>query len=318
MPASPVNLNLLPLLRALLTHQSVTRAARGLGISQSAASQGLARLRAQMKDPLLVQISGRMHLTPLATALAQRVDRLADELDDLFVPSQFDPGTAKRSFVVAANDYMVYLVGRTMLDLQRTQAPGIAIHFIEIGPDFIERMAAQEIDFALLPRFVVRDLTVAPLRYRTLLVDQPAVLMDRAHPLAAHDTVSEADIAAFECAAFNVDAFERIPSKHWRAPPEVAPFWEMMRHIAVRTNHFTLIPALLKDTDLITLLPHEVGLAFCEVWPVAVRPISFGPPSIEHGLAWSPVFDADPGHLWFRTEIERRIARRPAVGSSGA
>lgn len=318
MSSPPVNLNLLPLLRALLTHQSVTRAARSLGISQSAASQGLARLRVQMKDPLLVQISGRMQLTPLARTLAQRVERVAGELDELFQPSQFDPASAKRSFVVAANDYMVYLVGRTMLDLQRTLAPGIAIHFIEIGPDFIERMAAQEIDFALLPRFVVRDLTVAPLRYRNLFTDQSAVLMDRAHPLAERPTITAADLAEFECAAFFVDAFERIPSQYWKAPPEVAPFWEIMRKIVIRVNHFTLIPTMLEGTDLITLMPYQVGLALSKVWPMAVRKISFGPPKIENGLAWSPVFDADPGHVWFRTEIEHRLARRPSAQPYGA
>lgn len=307
MSLQPVNLNLLPLLRALIKYRSVTQAARSIGISQSAASQGLARLRVQVNDPLLVRIGGRMQLTPLARTLTSRVERVSAELDDLFLPSRFDPATSERTFVIAANDYMVYLLGKTIIELQRAEAPGIKIHFIEIGTDMIERMAAQEIDFALLPRFAVRDLTVAPLRYRMLFADQAGVVMDCAHPLASRSVVSEADLAPFDCIAFHVEALERIPTKHWKAPPEVAPFWETMRKVTVRTNHFTLVPALLENTDLITLLPYDIGVELSKIWPITVRRLSFGPRRIEHGLAWSPVFDADPGHSWFRAQIEQRV-----------
>ncbi|WP_333631949.1 LysR family transcriptional regulator, partial [Agrobacterium cavarae] len=49
-----IDLNLLPALDALLTEGSVTAAARRLGLSSSAMSRTLARLRAATGDPLLV------------------------------------------------------------------------------------------------------------------------------------------------------------------------------------------------------------------------------------------------------------------------
>jgi len=50
-----VDLNLLTALDVLLTESSVTGAARRLGLSSSAVSRTLARLRASTGDPLLVR-----------------------------------------------------------------------------------------------------------------------------------------------------------------------------------------------------------------------------------------------------------------------
>ena len=50
-----VDLNLLVVLEALLRTSSVTTAARELGLSQSAASHALKRLRKVLGDPLLVR-----------------------------------------------------------------------------------------------------------------------------------------------------------------------------------------------------------------------------------------------------------------------
>ena len=62
-----IDLNLLTALDALLTECSVTRAARRMGLSTSAMSRTLARLRAVTGDPLLVQAGRQMVPTPYAT-----------------------------------------------------------------------------------------------------------------------------------------------------------------------------------------------------------------------------------------------------------
>jgi len=52
---SSIDLNLLVVLRALLRERHVTRAASSVGLSQSATSHALARLRELCDDPLLVR-----------------------------------------------------------------------------------------------------------------------------------------------------------------------------------------------------------------------------------------------------------------------
>lgn len=68
-----VDLNLLPALDALLTEGSVTGAARRLGLSASAMSRTLARLRAMTGDPLLVRAGNGLVPTPRAIAMRDQV-----------------------------------------------------------------------------------------------------------------------------------------------------------------------------------------------------------------------------------------------------
>ena len=65
------DLNLLTALDALLAERSVTGAAKRLGLSVSAMSRNLSRLRALMSDPLLAPAGRGMVLTPYAEAVAQ-------------------------------------------------------------------------------------------------------------------------------------------------------------------------------------------------------------------------------------------------------
>jgi len=71
------NLNLLTALGALLAEGSVAGAAQRLGLSASAKSRTLARLRAATGDPLLVRAGRGMVPTPHATELRERVRNLA-------------------------------------------------------------------------------------------------------------------------------------------------------------------------------------------------------------------------------------------------
>ena len=63
--------NLLVALDALLQESNVTRAARRVGVTQSAMSQTLARLRNQFDDPILVKVGRRMEPTPSVSAFGR-------------------------------------------------------------------------------------------------------------------------------------------------------------------------------------------------------------------------------------------------------
>ena len=80
MKLAAVDLNLLVALKALLGERHVTRAARQLGLSQSATSHALARLRELYGDPLLVRSGRTLELTPRAVALLPQIERGLGEL----------------------------------------------------------------------------------------------------------------------------------------------------------------------------------------------------------------------------------------------
>ena len=85
-----IDMNLIAALDTLLTEGSVTGAARRLGLSASAMSRTLARLRAATGDPLLVRAGRRLVPTPHATELRDRVKVLARDVRSVLRPPDHD------------------------------------------------------------------------------------------------------------------------------------------------------------------------------------------------------------------------------------
>src|SRR5476649_205951 len=99
-----VDLNLLVALDALLAEGSVTGAARRLGLSTSAMSRTLARLRSAMGDPLLVRAGRGLVPTPRATELRDRVHQLSRDVRTVLSPhaSHLDVASLGRTFTIRA------------------------------------------------------------------------------------------------------------------------------------------------------------------------------------------------------------------------
>jgi len=84
------DLNLLTTLNVLLAEGSVARAAQRLGLSPSAMSRTLARLREVMGDPLLVRAGRGLVPTPRALDLRERVDVLVQDAAAVLRPAKTD------------------------------------------------------------------------------------------------------------------------------------------------------------------------------------------------------------------------------------
>src|SRR6185503_17975574 len=126
-----VNLNLLLVLDALLVERHVSRAARRLGLSQPAVSNALAQLRTLFNDPLLVRTGGRMVATERALALAQPLAQaLAAVQSVLAGPAAFDPKRAERRFVIAATDFVEFVLVPRLLGRLGREAPGVHLQIV--------------------------------------------------------------------------------------------------------------------------------------------------------------------------------------------
>ena len=110
------------LLQLLVTVQeagSVTGAAQRLGLTQSAVSHGLDRLRAIVGDPLFVKSGRGIVATAQAGLLAQRARHLLDELEAFSVAAGFEPARLNTCFTIAANDLQRDLLLPPLLPLLR-------------------------------------------------------------------------------------------------------------------------------------------------------------------------------------------------------
>ena len=75
------------------------------------------------------------------------------------------------------------------------------------------------------------------------------------------------------------------------------------RQIRVFTRHYQVAALLAKHPDLIATLPTQVARLYDEDPRLAIRKPPFMIIPIELKLAWSPLLQHDPGHIWLRRRI---------------
>jgi DNA-binding transcriptional LysR family regulator len=127
------DLNLLVVLDILLSEGSVTGAARRLGLSPSAMSRSLARLRSATGDPLLVQAGRSLVATPYAEGLRDRVRAVALEAQAVLSPTSasFDPAGLDRTFTIRANEGFVALLAASLVTAVTAAAPNASSVFTQ-------------------------------------------------------------------------------------------------------------------------------------------------------------------------------------------
>lgn len=125
------DLNLLTALDDLLAEGSVAGAARRLGLSASAMSRTLARLRAATGDQLLVRAGRGMVPTPHASDLRNRVHELAQETHAVLRPvaAGLDLAQLQRSFTIRSNEGFVEIFSARLVAAVTAAAPKVRLQF---------------------------------------------------------------------------------------------------------------------------------------------------------------------------------------------
>jgi DNA-binding transcriptional LysR family regulator len=188
-----IDLNLLRVFDALVELRSVTRVADRLGLTQSAVSHSLGRLRRMLDDPLFVR--GPRGLQPSARAeqIAPGIRTSLQQLKDALAPVNFCPASATRAFGIAAGTYFCALVIPLLLERLRSAAPGVSMRVVPLFEDGTTMLDRGLIDLALGPiedlpsRFVVEHLFTDEMvwiaaRSNALVADSPDVAAITRHP----------------------------------------------------------------------------------------------------------------------------------------
>ncbi|STQ71000.1 LysR family transcriptional regulator [Hafnia alvei] len=296
------DLNLLIALDALISEMNVTRAARRLGLSPSAMSRTLTRLRATTGDPLLVRAGRQMVLTPYAEVIRESSQRTVAEALAILRPSpaSLDLSRLKRTFTIRTNEGFVEAFGAALITSAAIKAPLVRLCF-----------AAKEEKSAKHLREGLVDLEIGVLgemgpeiRLQALFRDRFVGAVRKGHPLLAQkDNITAAEYASFG---------HVIASRHGliggpidKALAELG----LERKIAAAVPSFPAAMAVAVASDLVALVPssflinrvcnngNEATAAFCTFeLPVKTREITIS-------QMWHPRLDADPIHRWLRQHV---------------
>src|SRR5262245_14320110 len=126
-----VDFNLLEALDALLAESSVTGAARRLGLSASAMSRTLTRLRSATGDALLVRAGRRLVPTPRAADIRDHVHALAREVRTVLRPQTggHDIAAIERTFTIRANEGFIERFAAPLVIAITSVAPRVRLRF---------------------------------------------------------------------------------------------------------------------------------------------------------------------------------------------
>ena len=146
-----VNLNSLPLLREILRHGSVSKAAEAINISQPALSSTLKQLRVQFEDDLIVRSGNRVKLTPKAEKLLAPLDGVLQALEGLVFDDDADT-RIRPSILIATNDHIMTTVGSRLARIVTEKGAGFMPQFVAAGANSLRELTAGNIDFIIAPR----------------------------------------------------------------------------------------------------------------------------------------------------------------------
>jgi DNA-binding transcriptional LysR family regulator len=289
-----LDLNLLAALDALLEERNVTRAAERLGVTQSAMSHSLARLRALTGDALLVRAGAAMVPTPRAAELAPPIRRALDEIARaLAPPAAFDPRTASRKFVLASSDYLeLVLLPRLVARLER-EAPGIDLRSRRIGDDVVGDLASGAIDVAIMP---MPERDQRPGVFARRLFDEKFVcVVRRGHPLAK----KKMTLARY---AATPHALIAPRGTELGTVDEALARLGMKRRVAVMVPHFLIAPHVVASSDLVLTLAARVADVLAKPLKLAVLapPRELELPGFTMSAMWHERAQNDPGQKWMR------------------
>ncbi len=293
-------MNLLAALDALLSEGSVTGAGRRLGLSASAMSRTLARLRAATGDPLLVRAGRGLVPTPRATAIRDRVPNLVREVRAVLRPQvdTLDLATLERTFTLRTSEGFV-----------ETMSAPIAAAILEAAPRLRLRFAPKPEKTAGPLRDGLVDLEIgviedfAPeVRRQVLFHDDFVGVVRSGHPLLARKTVTPQRYAACN---------HVVASRHETV---TGPVDDALAALGLRRTISIAVPGypdamrIARQSDLVALVPRScvgnrlshdaaalAGLASFDL-PVAT-------PRIAVTALWHPRMEADPAHRWLRETV---------------
>jgi len=297
------DLNLFAVLDAVLTEGSNRAAAAKLGVTQSAVSHALARLRERLGDPLVVPSGGRMVPTPLAESLApilhETVERLGNVLRGV---REFDPGTSSRTFWLSSADLAGMVVLPPLVRELTRVAPGVTVRMRGPSEGIFGALEQGSLDVAL----GIFGEVPGAFRLQALFEERFVCAARRDHPvkqgrftLARYLEYGHVSVAPLGGTGSMVD--------------ELLSRMGKTRRVVAAVPHFFLAPFLVAQTDLLLMAPERMVRLLAPAFGLEL----LRPPLELEGFTvsqlWHERMQHDAAHTWLR----QRIAEASRASRSG-
>ncbi len=284
------------LLRLLLTvHEegSITRAAQRLGVTQSAVSHLLDKLRAIVGDPLFVKSGRGIVATAQADTLVARARVLLDEMRAFSTTLGFEPAQWRGCLTVAANDLQRDLLLPPLLHRLRGAAPGLTLRVIDSGAPAPELLREQDCQLIVTPR----PPEATDILQKRLFEDHYCVYFDAGRRSAP---TGEADYLGAKHVTVLYEPGRELEIDRWLADHGVR------RDFVASVPSMAALAAFLHGGPWLATAPSLLARGVLQGLQTAPVPLST--PPMPMYMVWHRRYHADPVHRWWRSELEAVVA----------
>ncbi|MDR3507250.1 MAG: LysR family transcriptional regulator [Caulobacteraceae bacterium] len=307
---SSLDLNLLRVFHALAEEGSVTRAGARLGLTQSAVSHALNRLRHLVGDELFIRGPNGMRPTPRALEIAPRLGEGLRQIQIALAPTAFVPEEAHRRFILSAAAYTSTVLMPRVIAEMRKSAPGVEISLRMPGSTLGEDLLAGRIDMVL----GAFGRASAGYERETLFSESMIWAIRASHPAARLPTLTLETLAALphiilasaqEDQAVDGQVFEgglerRVIWDDRRGVDAVLERAGLRRRIALTLQDAHSALAIVSHTDMAALAPRRLAESLAGQFGLKLFEPPYPSPPVGIEAVWRLDIGGAPHMVWLR------------------
>ena len=294
-----LDLNLLRILNAILRDGSTTKAGESLGLSQSAVSNALNRLRHALDDQLFVRRGNQLVPTDFAASIKDGLREELNRLEGLLASqTDFDPKLANGNFRISASDFFAELLMPALGQHLNKAAPGITAQMVDLVPyNYVESLDRYDADIALIP-----DMDLPDWISREPLFHSSFTVIGRAANPALQDLKSGEEMPMSTFCALSHVLFSPEGKTAAMGDEALAKVGKK-RQVAMTLPVFSGVCRAVSESDLIALVPSQLAQKVAAGFALKHFTPPFEIPPALIVAIWHKRSDENPMSKWMRQQI---------------
>jgi DNA-binding transcriptional LysR family regulator len=291
MELTDIDLNQLVLFQQLMVERRVSKVADKLGLTQSAVSNTLAKLRRQFGDDLFVRTPAGMMPTAFAEQLAEPIGYALSMIHSgLNQNARFDPASVKRSVTIGMTDIGEIVFLPDLVERLRQEAPGVSLSTVRTTATTLrDDMEAGKVDLAIGPLPQLK----AGFFQRRLFQQRYVCLFRKGHALdRKRMTLDDFKAAEHLVIVSAGTGHGKVDDLIRRAG--------VTRTVQLTIPHYVSVGHLLRRTDMVATVTERLAESLVEPFDLTYRPHPVELPEIAINVFWHAKVHRSPAHQWLR------------------
>jgi DNA-binding transcriptional LysR family regulator len=295
---SKIDLNLIRAFVALYESRSVTLAAEKLYVTQPSVSYALSRLRGVFNNRLFVRTKEGMEPTVYAGQLYEILRSSLQSIECAIDSAQnFEPISTEKRFTIAMTDLGEMAMLPSIYKKLQNAAPKVELEVLPLEIDKVDEwITTGKVDVVLCSRPILG-----------LNIERKVIFEERYVCAINEQFAPDSEELTMEL-FMNQKHVQVSRNQGHGLAEEVMAGMCLQRKISLVLPHFSILPSILQQTDLMVILPHKIAHAFSQMVKLKIYPLPFEVPTFEVALHWQKSQVQSPSSAWFINILTEALA----------